>query len=208
MNRKKYIWLTLVLVCAIFLAYMFYFSFKKPTIKKNSNINIVKKTNVIETWNTVESGNVEIKNENSVLTWNIENVITTSLDKANNKLVIWNIILNVVDDDTYDDIFDLLWYPDLPKYKIDGKKIYIKKINSIDYEAEKVNIKQLVQKIWGNIAEVNWFWDKQLFVNLEPYYKKISISLVEYDGSLYFMILPYDKYYEYEKTIKKFLFYK
>ena len=208
MNRKKYIWLTLVLVCAIFLAYMFYFSFKKPTIKKKSNINIVKKTNVIETWNTVESGNVEIKNENSVLTWNIENVITTSLDKANNKLVIWNIILNVVDDDTYDDIFDLLWYPDLPKYKIDGKKIYIKKINSIDYEAEKVNIKQLVQKIWGNIAEVNWFWDKQLFVNLEPYYKKISISLVEYDGSLYFMILPYDKYYEYEKTIKKFLFYK
>jgi len=116
--------------------------------------------------------------------------------------------LYLVNDDKYDDIFEILWIWDLPKYKIEGKDIYVKKLDSVDYESEKVNIEQLIQKIWGNIANVNWFWDKQLFVNLDPYYKKDSISLVEYKWNVYIMVLPYNKYYEYEKVIKEFLFNK
>jgi hypothetical protein len=35
----------------------------------------------------------------------------------------------------------------IPTYKIEDKEIYIKEINSVDYESEKTNISKLIQKI-------------------------------------------------------------
>jgi len=223
---KKYIWITLFLIGAIILSYMIYFSHKKDnedvklsenTIKIDDSKNKeIKNNNILQdSWNNESIDDVlqgSWNNEKLVNNFTWENDLKIEVDTWNKEkeetLVVWNLVLKLAKDKTYDDIFDRLgiWY--LNKYKVEWKKIYIKKIDSVDYEEEKVNIQQLIQKIWGNIAEVNWFWDKQLFVNLDPYYKKDSISLVESNGKLYYMILPYDKYYEYKKVIKEFLFNK
>jgi len=223
---KKYIGLTLFLLANILLVYFLFWnkinsSEKKQQVEQTGNVSLninhqQEKTNdtVIseekandfnndfeieenKTWDNFLEGDLALE----------KNSIEENDNKIPDTLVIWNITLKLAKNDkTYDDIFDILGFLDIPKYKVEGKKIYIKKIDSIDYEGEKINIEQLIQKIWGNIAEVNWFWDKQMFVNLDPYYKKESISFVEYRGNLYLMVLPYDKYYEYEKVIKEFLF--
>ena len=52
------------------------------------------------------------------------------------------------------------------------------------------------------------FWDKQLFVNPDIFYKKEVIMLVEYKRKVYFVVLPYIKYYDYKKFIKDILFVK
>jgi len=216
---KRYIWLTLFLIWAILFVYFLFW----PKINKS---NLVKTNTTIEnkTGNLIKQ-DVLVNNdvdEEFLSSWDeeisnidkdfVKNDLLVQKNEENtwskipDTLVIWNITLELSTDNTYDDIFDILWFLDTPKYKVNWKKIYIKKIDSIDYEEEKINIEQLIQKIWGNIAEVNWFWDKQLFVNLDPYYKKESISLVEYNWNLYVMVLPYNKYYEYEKVIKEFLF--
>ena len=96
----------------------------------------------------------------------------------------------------------------IPTYKIEDKEIYIKEINSVDYESEKTNISKLIQKIWGNFVETNLFWDKQLFVNPDLYYKKESIIFIEYKQKLYMLVLPYEKYSKYKKFIKEILFVK
>lgn len=222
---KKYIWLTMFLIWALFLVYLIFFTFWLKTDKPDTNINI-------STWNVEATKSWENQENDFLMTDSgsvqeqqsepqdiLENTGTQNMEveekkeeiikqENNNELVIGAITLHLTDDDKYDDIFELLWIGDLPKYKIEWKDIYVKKLDSVDYESEKVNIEQLIQKIWGNIANVNWFWDKQLFVNLDPYYKKDSISLVEYKWNVYVMVLPYNKYYEYEKVIKDFLFNK
>ncbi len=211
---KKYIWLTIYLVGIILLSYVF-FLFSNKTVQKK--LPKIEKANItwsvsLNTWNNIDDTIEEISNnlwnpETTELTWTnedekVENIVPSTM-------IIWNIELVLANEDTtYDDIFDILWFSEYPKYKVKWKKIYIKKLDSIEYENEKSNIEQLIQKMWWDIAEVNWFGDKQLFANFDAYYKKDSVSLVGYNGNLYVMILPYDKYYEYENTIKKFLFIK
>jgi len=214
--NKKYIWLTIYLVWIILLSYMFFLfsnNHKYKQVHKLNKINI-KTWNIItkpiNTWDDLNSTIEEISNnlweKTSNDTWTNDEKIENIIPKT---MVIWNIELILAENDTtYDDIFDLLWLSDFPKYKVKWKKIYIKKLDSIEYENEKSIISKLIQKMWWDIAEVNWFGDKQMFANFDAYYKNDSISLVEYDGNIYVMILPYNKYYEYENTIKKFLFIK
>ena len=208
---KKYVWLTLFLMGALFLVYLMFFTFHKNVDNNSLNTwnnitwNIENKVAVNESYDIANENLYQWEQQDSQ---NNDTIVNTPEKENDNELVIWNITLYRTDDNRYDNIFELLWVSELPKYKIEWKDIYVKKLDSVDYETEKVNIGQLIQKIWWNIAEVHWFWDKQLFVNLDPYYKKDSISLVEYNGNLYYMVLPYDKYYEYKKVIKEFLFNK
>lgn len=221
LDVRRYVWLTLVLISWIMLSYMFFFqNLKKKSQdvynKKVGVVDVIKNKwdDIVSTWWDIvgkkNDDKTDIKDKNGLSLDDELNSLddTNMVDTGNvvDSIVLWNITLQKNSDTMYDDIFDILWFLDLPKYKVEWKKIYIKKIDSIEYNQEKSNIKQLIQKIWGNIAEVNWFWDKQLFVNLDPYYKKDSISLVEYNWNLYIMVLPYNKYYEYEKVIKEFLF--
>jgi len=221
LDARRYVWLTLVLISWIMLSYMFFFqNLKKKSQdvynKKVGVVDVIKNKwdDIVSTWWDIvgkkNDDKTDVQDKNGLSLDDELNSLddTNMVDTGNvvDSIVLWNITLQKNSDTMYDDIFDILWFLDLPKYKVEWKKIYIKKIDSIEYNQEKSNIKQLIQKIWGNIAEVNWFWDKQLFVNLDPYYKKDSISLVEYNWNLYIMVLPYNKYYEYEKVIKEFLF--
>ena len=114
--------------------------------------------------------------------------------------------LKLLKDSKYEDIYSILGLNKLPLYKIEDKNIYIKELKSIEYEDEKNNIKKLVQKIWGNIIETNLFGNKQLFVNIDVYYKKQSIILVLYDWKTYLLVLPYKKYQDYKSYLKEVLF--
>lgn len=110
--------------------------------------------------------------------------------------------------DKYNDIFSLFELDNIPTYKIEWKEIYIKKLNSIEYKDEKNIIGRLIQKIWGNMVQTNIFGEKQTFINIDLFYKKEVLMLVEYDWKLYFVILPYKLYHQYKKFLKEVLFVK
>jgi len=122
------------------------------------------------------------------------------------KIYVWLADAKLVSGSNYDDVFTLFNVDKYPTYKVSWKEIYFKQLKSIDYNTEKNNIDQLIQEIWGNIVETNLFWDKQLFVNPDLYYKKVVIMLVSYDWKVYFVTLPYSKYQKYKPFLKNVLF--
>ncbi len=173
-------------------------------IEKNIEKNIELKDN----WKQITWDNTEIKNNKQNTTGNnnqyVENnnIENIELEYIYIGLTKWKL----VKDSRYEDIYNILNLSELPLYKIEDKDIYIKELKSIEYEEKKSNMSELIQKIWGNIIETNLFWNKQLFVNIDVYYKKQSIMLVSYEWKTYVLILPYEKYQDYKKYLKEFLF--
>ncbi len=228
---KKYLWITMYFVWLVLMSYsFFYFSGKrKKFIIIKSSDKIEKKVDVsnntnnyVTTWSITSNHNkdnnesiswfdiVLKKIENDDFTW--ENLSwSNNLDKKKevdiNKMVkIWKVVWQLVNKTSYDDIFELLWYWKTPTYKIKNKYIYIKILKTVDYENEKNNINQLIQKIWGNIKETNLFGDKQIFINPDIYYGKTVIMLVKHMWKLYFVVLPYKYYKEYKLYLSGVLF--
>jgi len=217
---KKYIWLTIYMIGIVWISYTFFYLSKSNEKIKDSNQHFIlddTKKNIDNTWNVVLN-KIDKKNLFNIETGIVENYIDNNIkwntsgnvlneDQNNTKniyigLTYWTL----VKDSKYEEIYSILWLDNLPLYKIEKKDIYIKKLESIEYEEEKNNIKQLIQKIWGNIVETNLFWYKQLFVNIDFYYKKESIILVSYDWKTYILIIPYLKYKDYKSYLKDFLF--
>lgn len=197
---------------------------KQDNTKENNKTEINVNYN---SWDISEQENIESENIESGNTKNIDSKNKSKEDTLlNNKnidnseqnhkvknspkefLFIWLSQANLYTWNKYKDIFSMLELENIPTYKIENKDIYIKELNSIEYKDEKNIISQLIQKIWGNIVETNLFWDKQLFVNPDIFYKKEVIMLVEYEWKLYLVVLPYKKYHEYKKFIKEVLFIK
>jgi len=129
-------------------------------------------------------------------------------DSLKKELIIWKVKLSYVKNIPYMDIYELLWYTGDGYYQVPWKDIYLKQLKSIDYESEKNNINQLIQKVWGNIKQTNLFGDKQLFVNIDVYFKKVVIMLVSYNGKLYLITLPYNNYSAYKSYLNNDLFVK
>ena len=129
-------------------------------------------------------------------------------DSLKKELIIWKVKLSYVKYIPYMDIYELLWYTGDGYYQVPWKDIYLKQLKSIDYESEKNNINQLIQKVWGNIKQTNLFGDKQLFVNIDVYFKKVVIMLVSYNGKLYLITLPYNNYSAYKSYLNNDLFVK
>jgi len=148
-------------------------------------------SNISETWNNLSTDNAK--------TNDTQNIIP-------DKIYVWLAEAKLVSGSNYDDIFSLFNLEHYPTYKISEKDIYLKQLKSIDYETEKNNINQLIQEIWGNIKEVNLFWDKQAFINPDLYYKKVVIMLVSYDDKVYFVVFPYSRYKDYKSFLKNVLF--
>ena len=148
-----------------------------------------------------ETSDLSTWSNNQYLSWDdtLNNVIP-------DKIYVWLADAKLVSGSNYDDVFALFNVDKYPTYKIEWKEIYFKQLKSIDYNTEKNNIDQLIQEIWGNIVETNLFWDEQLFVNPDLYYKKVVIMLVSYDWKVYFVTLPYSKYKKYKPFLKNVLF--
>ena len=155
---------------------------------------------------------LDIKDENAekqIVTWEkIEDLSQEEqVEVIPDSIYVWLAEGSLVETWVFDNLYSNLWLTG-PIYQMDWKKLYLQKIKSVDYLTEKTNIKQLIQKIWGSIKETNLFWDKQLFVNPDKYYWKVVIMLVEYNGSLYLITLPYNNYKQYKKYIQDVLFVK
>ena len=191
-----------------------------------SEVKDNKKEVVVNTWTNnltgeltgVNSGivsdntiwNIEMKNNNNqIVTWT--NLVNTweeqKVEVIPDSIYVWLAEGSLVKTWVFDNVYSVLWLTG-PIYQMDWKRVYLQKIKSVDYLTEKTNINQLIQKIWGNIKETNLFWDKQLFVNPDKYYWKIVIMLVEYNGSLYLVTLPYNDYKQYKNYIQDVLFVK
>lgn len=128
-------------------------------------------------------------------------------DKEKENIKIWKGNAILTESSWYKNIFSGLKIQTNETYKIKDKKIYIKILNSIDYEDKKTNISGLIQKIWGNIVETNIYWEKQLFINIDKYYKKEVIMLVKHNSKTYLLIIPYEQYQNYKKYLKEILFF-
>lgn len=203
---------------------------KQNTVKKDNTLNTewknIQDEDIIEKIKTIDKVNEENdkQKDTSSTVDNSKNTNNNDISKKeendnipekNNKkdivledIYIWLAHWKLVKDSKYEEIYDILNLGNLPLYKIEDKEIYIKKLKSIEYETEKNIIEQLIHKIWGNIVETNLFGDKQLFVNMDVYYKVKSILLIEYDKNLYLVVLPYKKYKDYKSYLKNVLFAK
>jgi len=231
---KKYLGLTLYFVWLVLMSYtFFYFSGKYQKLKapiqtvntgnqeslqnQTSDNQVSENTQIEQTaiQDDVLSGlNLDLEPQTGNNQDFIEEVFTGNVlsGEENKKLTIESKLWigqatgDLVPTTPYDDIYEILWYGKLPAYQILGKDLYLKKLKSVDYEEEKSNINQLIQKIWGNVKETNLFGDKQLFVNPDIYYQKVVIMLVEYNGKLYLVTLPYNDYHKYKDYLKNVLF--
>ena len=231
---KKYLGLTLYFVWLVLMSYtFFYFSgkyqkLKAPvqTVDTGNQENLQNQTSDSQLSESIQTGQVDTTDDVlSGLSLDLEpqtgdnqdftgedftgDILTGEENKKptiETKLRIGQATGDLVPTTPYDDIYEILGYGKLPAYQIPGKDIYLKKLNSVDYEEEKSNINQLIQKIWGNVKETNLFGDKQLFVNPDIYYQKVVIMLVDYNGKLYLVILPYEDYHKYKEYLKNVLF--
>jgi len=231
---KKYLGLTLYFVWLVLMSYtFFYFSgkyqkLKAPvqTVDTGNQENLQNQTSDSQLSESIQTGQVDTTDDVlSGLSLDLEpqtgdsqdftgelftgNILTGEKNEKptiETKLGIGQATGDLVPTTPYDDIYEILWYGKLPAYQIPGKDIYLKKLNSVDYEEEKSNINQLIQKIWGNVKETNLFGDKQLFVNPDIYYQKVVIMLVDYNGKLYLVTLPYEDYHKYKDYLKNVLF--
>lgn len=194
---------------------------QKTVAKQNQDNNILKANKLTYSENTWDKlNNIKIKpvleeEKAIVLTWDKAEKFTqmqedsqTKKNDVKKEIIVWKIKLSYVNDVPYVDIYELLWYADGNFYQVPWKNIYLKQLKSVDYEKEKNNISQLIQKGLGNIKETNLFGDRQMFVNLDAYFKKVVIMLVSYNGKLYLVTLPYDKYYIYKSYLASDLFAK
>ena len=233
---KKYIGLTLYFMGIVLLSYSFFYAsgkWKKTSFIDSENLSWLVQTTSgqtdnedlsivdLETWDnqttqTFFTGDEDITSQTGD-SWEVEvssnfsswdKILTGNQQQQTTGLKLGDQDLTEIDFTPYDDIYEILGYGDLPAYQVPGKDIYIKQLKSVDYTEEKSNINQLIQKIWGNIKQTNLFGDKQLFVNPDIYYQKVVIMLIEYNGKLYLVTLPYDKYQQYKGYLKNVLFTK
>jgi len=233
---KKYIGLTLYFMGIVLLSYSFFYAsgkWKKTSLANSEDLSWFVQTTSgqtdnedlsvvdIETWDnqttqTFFTGEEDITSQTGD-SWEVEvssnfsswdKILTGNQQQQTTGLKLGDQDLTEIDFTPYDDIYEILGYGDLPAYQVPGKDIYIKQLKSVDYTEEKSNINQLIQKIWGNIKQTNLFGDKQLFVNPDIYYQKVVIMLIEYNGKLYLVTLPYDKYQQYKGYLKNVLFTK
>jgi len=233
---KKYIGLTLYFMGIVLLSYSFFYAsgkWKKTSFIDSENLSWLVQTTSgqtdnedlsvvdIETWDnqttqTFFTGDEDITSQTGD-SWEVEvssnfsswdKILTGNQQQQTTGLKLGDQDLTKIDFTPYDDIYEILGYGELPAYQVPGKDIYIKQLKSVDYTEEKSNINQLIQKIWGNIKQTNLFGDKQLFVNPDIYYQKVVIMLIEYNGKLYLVTLPYDKYQQYKGYLKNVLFTK
>ena len=233
---KKYIGLTLYFMGIVLLSYSFFYAsgkWKKTSFANSENLSWLVQTTSgqtdtedlsivdLETWDnqttqTFFTGDEDITSQTGD-SWEVEvssnfsswdKILTGNQQQQTTGLKLGDQDLTKIDFTPYDDIYEILGYGELPAYQVPGKDIYIKQLKSVDYTEEKSNINQLIQKIWGNIKQTNLFGDKQLFVNPDIYYQKVVIMLIEYNGKLYLVTLPYDKYQQYKGYLKNVLFTK
>ncbi len=233
---KKYIGLTLYFMGIVLLSYSFFYisgKWKKTSFANSENLSWLVETTSgqtdnedlsivdLETWDnqttqTFFTGDEDITSQTGD-SWEVEvssnfsswdKILTGNQQQQTTGLKLGDQDLTKIDFTPYDDIYEILGYGELPAYQVPGKDIYIKQLKSVDYTEEKSNINQLIQKIWGNIKQTNLFGDKQLFVNPDIYYQKVVIMLIEYNGKLYLVTLPYDKYQQYKGYLKNVLFTK
>jgi len=179
---------------------------KENTNNLNNTWNNLDTWDNLDTWNNNTWNNLNNKNEEfKVIPVNKKKHISTKIKIIPEHLYIWLTKANLVKDSKYEEIYALFKLDKISLYKIENKEIYVKQL-SWNYLNIKNKLQNIIQQIWGNIAETNLYGNKQVFLNPNIYYKKYSIMLVKYWQNNYLITFPYNKYSSYKNFMKNVLF--
>lgn len=97
-------------------------------------------------------------------------------------------------------IHNMLWYS--WNTYVFSWQVNVLWLDTEDYDTEKSKLEEILSKRWWNMVELDLFWDKQAFINIEPYYKKIVIMLINKNWQNWLVTVSYDKYHKMKHFIK------
>ena len=97
-------------------------------------------------------------------------------------------------------IHNMLWYS--WNMYVFSWQVSVLWLDTEDYDIEKSKLEEIVSERWWNMVELDLFWDKQAFINIEPYYKKIVIMLINKNWQNWLVTISYDKYHQMKQFIK------